>query len=48
LAGDKRIDHKHHACKHGDDMPDIAGWWWDKHQLSGARATSTAGEGATP
>jgi xylulose-5-phosphate/fructose-6-phosphate phosphoketolase len=28
---DKLIEHKEYIARHGDDMPDIAGWTWGEH-----------------
>lgn len=25
---DKLMDHKHHICKHGEDLPEIRQWKW--------------------
>ena len=41
---DKLIEHKHYVCKHGDDMPDIAGWRWGSKAQAGDRGTSTEGD----
>ena len=40
----KLSEHRHYVCKHGDDMPEIAGWRWGLGQPGGARATSTEGD----
>ncbi len=37
----KLIDHRHYINKYGDDMPEIAGWTWGGHELSGETGTST-------
>ena len=41
---DKLIDHKHYVCKHGDDMPEIAGWRWGLAKPATSRRTSTEGD----
>jgi phosphoketolase len=42
---DKLIDHKHYICKHGDDLPEIAGWRWGQQvKAGGPRVTDTAGD----
>jgi xylulose-5-phosphate/fructose-6-phosphate phosphoketolase len=43
MLRDKSSEHRHHVCKHGDDMPEIAGWRWGQGRL-GTRATSTEGD----
>jgi xylulose-5-phosphate/fructose-6-phosphate phosphoketolase len=40
----KSSEHRHYACKHGHDMPEIAGWRWGQGQQGGAQATSTEGD----
>jgi xylulose-5-phosphate/fructose-6-phosphate phosphoketolase len=40
---DKLIDHKQYIAKHGDDMPEVAGWRWGHR---GVAVSST--EGDTP
>jgi xylulose-5-phosphate/fructose-6-phosphate phosphoketolase len=42
---DKLIEHKHDICKHGDDMPEIAGWRWGLQQnAAGQRVSDTGGD----
>ena len=42
---DKLIDHKHDVCKHGDDMPEIAGWRWGQQaKAGGPRVADTGGD----
>jgi hypothetical protein len=41
---DKLIEHKHYIGKHGDDMPEIAGWRWGQQKAGGPRVSDTAGD----
>jgi xylulose-5-phosphate/fructose-6-phosphate phosphoketolase len=41
---DKLIEHKEYIRKHGDDLPEIAGWRWGSGRQAGDRATSTEGD----
>jgi xylulose-5-phosphate/fructose-6-phosphate phosphoketolase len=42
---DKLIDHKNYVRKHGDDIPEIAGWRWDHQGLVAPKSgTSTEGD----
>ena len=41
---EKLIDHKHYIRKHGDDMPEIAGWRWGAKAQAGRQTTSTEGD----
>jgi xylulose-5-phosphate/fructose-6-phosphate phosphoketolase len=42
---DKLIDHKHYVRKHGDDMPEIAGWRWGQQKKAGGpRVADTGGD----
>jgi xylulose-5-phosphate/fructose-6-phosphate phosphoketolase len=37
---DKLIDHAHYICKHGEDMPEVAGWRWDASASAAKRDTA--------
>ncbi|MBS0203300.1 MAG: phosphoketolase family protein [Planctomycetes bacterium] len=41
---DKRIEHKQHVAKYGDDLPEIAGWRWGQEAPAARVATSTGGD----
>jgi xylulose-5-phosphate/fructose-6-phosphate phosphoketolase len=40
----KSSEHRHYACKHGDDTPEIAGWRLGQGRPAGTRGTSTEGD----
>jgi xylulose-5-phosphate/fructose-6-phosphate phosphoketolase len=40
---DKLIEHKHYVCKHGDDLPEIAGWRWGRKEKAGGPRTRDTG-----
>jgi xylulose-5-phosphate/fructose-6-phosphate phosphoketolase len=40
---DKLIDHKQYIGKHGDDMPDIAGWRWGQQAPAGGPRVADTG-----
>jgi xylulose-5-phosphate/fructose-6-phosphate phosphoketolase len=39
---DKLFEHKAYICRHGDDLPDVAGWRWSKGGKSSARSSTEA------
>ena len=41
---DKLIEHKQYVRKHGDDVPEIAGWRWGAKSSASSRGTSTEGD----
>ena len=41
---DKLLEHKQYVRKHGDDLPEIAGWKWDAPGVVASRPTSTGGD----
>ncbi len=41
---DKLIEHANYIRKHGDDMPDIAGWPWGSQKSASVRPTETGGD----
>ncbi len=41
---DKLIDHKEYISRHGDDLPEIAGWTWGGGNSSESGGTSTEGD----
>ena len=40
----KLVDHRHYIEKHGDDMPEIAGWRWGQKTTSKPAGTTTEGD----
>jgi xylulose-5-phosphate/fructose-6-phosphate phosphoketolase len=40
----KLSEHRHYACEHGDDTPEIAGWRWGQGRPADTRGTSTEGD----
>jgi len=40
----KSSEHRHCVFKHGDGIPEIAGWRWGQARQVGTRATSTEGD----
>ena len=41
---DRLIDHKQHIAKFGDDLPEIAGWKWNRQSPVRKTGTSTEGD----
>jgi xylulose-5-phosphate/fructose-6-phosphate phosphoketolase len=39
---DKLIEHKEYIARHGDDMPEIAGWKWGQESVSGGVRSTEA------
>jgi xylulose-5-phosphate/fructose-6-phosphate phosphoketolase len=40
----KLLEHKQYIAKHGDDLPEIAGWKWAQQRPTKAVRTSTEGD----
>jgi xylulose-5-phosphate/fructose-6-phosphate phosphoketolase len=43
---DKLIEHKQYIAEYGEDMPEITGWTWGKHEVAAGRFSSTEGDQA--